>query len=46
MKELVGNCCECKKEIYCLDGFLNGVVKDKNIYCFECFDSANEKQKR
>ncbi|MGG1675197.1 hypothetical protein ACIFOT_05510 [Neobacillus sp. NRS-1170] len=46
MAELVGECAGCKKDIYCLDGFLNGVVtKDKEIFCFECIDSNDEKEK-
>ncbi|HZG72199.1 MAG TPA: hypothetical protein VEY51_11760 [Chondromyces sp.] len=36
MKELVGNCKECNKEIYCLDGFLNGVKVADGVICFEC----------
>ncbi|WP_449539434.1 hypothetical protein [Ferdinandcohnia sp. Marseille-Q9671] len=38
MKELVGNCAECDKEIYCLEGFINGVVLEdkKGILCFDC----------
>lgn len=44
MKELVGNCSNCNKEIYCLDGFLNGVVTDKNriILCFDCANQQEE----
>jgi len=39
MTELVGICNECKKEVYCLDGFLNGVLtENKEIYCFNCHD--------
>lgn len=39
VNELVGNCMQCKKEIYCMDGFLNGIVVEKgNILCFECQD--------
>jgi len=46
MIELVGCCCSCRKEVYCLDGFLNGVHRDKKeIYCFECFEKlVNEKE--
>lgn len=37
MKELVGTCHVCEKEVYCLDGFLNGVVNDEGVLiCFEC----------
>jgi hypothetical protein len=30
MQELVGECKECKKQIFCNDGFINGVVLDDN----------------
>ncbi|MGM0876078.1 MAG: hypothetical protein ACQEWV_15190 [Bacillota bacterium] len=37
MKEQVGACANCKKTIYCLDGFLDGVItEEKNLYCFSC----------
>jgi hypothetical protein len=37
MKELVGQCSVCHKEIYCLEGFLNGVIlENKDLICFEC----------
>ncbi|MEH7235504.1 hypothetical protein [Bacillus sp. JJ1562] len=43
MKEFVDTCKECEKEIYCLVGFINGVVLDdkKGILCFDC---AEKKQ--
>lgn len=40
MKEMVGHCTSCSKEIYCLDGFFNGIhTDDQKIYCFECYES-------
>ncbi|MFS0864216.1 hypothetical protein [Fredinandcohnia sp. 179-A 10B2 NHS] len=44
MKELVGNCSDCGKEIYCLEGFINGVVSDdkKELRCFVCADSETK----
>ncbi|MGX6442514.1 hypothetical protein ACWM35_04720 [Neobacillus sp. K501] len=43
MKELIGQCSTCQKEIYCLDGFFNGVqTDDHKTYCFECFESNKE----
>lgn len=38
MKELVGMCSNCNKEIYCLDGFINGVVINNSgkLLCFDC----------
>lgn len=45
MKELIGYCHICKKEIHCLDGFLNGIIDEqtKSIVCFSCIDSYQEK---
>lgn len=43
MQELVGECKECKKPIFCHDGFIDGVVLDDNtLICFECFDGESE----
>ncbi|WP_338447854.1 hypothetical protein R4Z09_16560 [Niallia oryzisoli] len=37
MKELVSTCCECGKDIYCLNGFFNGVLTDdKKTLCYDC----------
>ncbi|MBM7553024.1 hypothetical protein [Thalassobacillus pellis] len=36
MRELVGTCTVCGKEIYCEDGFLNGEHLDNELYCFDC----------
>jgi hypothetical protein len=47
MKELVGYCTKCGKEIFCLDGFFNGVHLDGNqIYCFDCVEKENKSFKR
>lgn len=46
MTELVGTCVGCKKEIFCLDGFLNGVVtEEKEIFCFDCYENPSNKEK-
>ncbi|CAH2715582.1 hypothetical protein BACCIP111895_02766 [Neobacillus rhizosphaerae] len=43
MKELVGLCISCNKEIFCLDGFFNGVItKEKENYCFECYQKISK----
>lgn len=43
MRELVGSCQQCGKEIFCLDGFLNGVhTKDGRVFCFECEKDVEE----
>ncbi len=36
MKEYIGNCVKCNKEVYCKDGFLDGVHKRGHLYCFRC----------
>ena len=44
MKELVGTCSCCGKDIYCLDGFFNGVITDeKQSYCFTCYETICKK---
>ena len=40
MKELVGNCQVCGYEVFCTDGFFNGVVEPEGITCFSCRDRA------
>lgn len=37
MRELIGQCKICGKEIYCENGFFNGVILAGHEYrCFEC----------
>jgi hypothetical protein len=37
MREAVGLCIRCAKEVFCTDGFLNGIVLDSShILCFTC----------
>ncbi len=44
MKELVGYCTKCEREVFCLNGFLEGEVTDeKEVICFDCLQ---EKDKR
>lgn len=39
LRELVSLCKCCKKDVYCIDGFFNGVhTEEKEIYCFECYE--------
>ncbi|WP_169823963.1 hypothetical protein [Bacillus marinisedimentorum] len=43
MKEFVGKCDQCGKDIYCLEGFLNGVKDDSGkLLCFSCADGEGE----
>ncbi|MED2973588.1 MULTISPECIES: hypothetical protein [Fictibacillus] len=42
MKEYVGECSQCKKPIYCLEGFLNGIHVDQTtLLCFSCAEREN-----
>ncbi|MBM7692591.1 hypothetical protein JOC77_002021 [Peribacillus deserti] len=37
--ELAGICSVCGKEIYCRDGFLDGVIDQKSgLLCYACTD--------
>jgi hypothetical protein len=43
MKELIGKCSLCSKELFCLEGFFNGVIlENKELVCFECVESDKE----
>ncbi|SFQ81494.1 MULTISPECIES: hypothetical protein [unclassified Bacillus (in: firmicutes)] len=43
MKEFIGKCKTCGKELFCLEGFFNGVVnEDKTVSCFECMEQQNK----
>jgi hypothetical protein len=41
MKELIGYCCLCNKEVYCLNGFFNGIVDKNQLFCNECYTSKD-----
>lgn len=42
VKELVNTCIKCGKELYCIDGFFNGVYSEnQQAFCFDCI--ADEK---
>lgn len=37
MKEFVGYCVSCKREIYCYGGNLDGIVQsDQSLRCHDC----------
>lgn len=43
MRELVGQCSMCGKEIFCVDGFLEGVVmEDKQLQCLTCSEEQSD----
>lgn len=41
MQEQVGKCARCKKEIFCMDGFLDGIYDEGMLLCFDC-DKQNK----
>ncbi|MDA8353972.1 MAG: hypothetical protein M0Z65_12525 [Firmicutes bacterium] len=44
MKEKVGVCIDCGNTVFCLAGFLNGVVlKEGRLRCFDCDREAEKK---
>jgi len=44
MQELVGNCNTCGKQVYCLDGFLNGIHSDGQLLCFDCAEQTEREK--
>jgi hypothetical protein len=45
MQEFVGHCKVCSKEIYCKDGFLDGIIlQDKSLVCFDCTNEEKEEE--
>lgn len=45
MRELVGYCTRCGKEVFCVGGNLEGVVLEGEIYCLECSATEEDRQK-
>ena len=45
MREFIGTCQICNKDIYCEDGFFNGVLLPGHEYrCFECDEKVTENE--
>lgn len=43
MKEKVGYCIICGKDLFCEDGFLNAVLEnDHTLVCFSCEERKRE----
>jgi hypothetical protein len=43
MKELVGQCVQCQKELFCLAGFFQGQVTENGLtYCFVCYETLKK----
>ncbi|WP_176555788.1 hypothetical protein [Virgibacillus ndiopensis] len=36
MRELIGDCQSCGKNVYCEDGFFDGVQAEGLLHCNEC----------
>ena len=45
MRELVEMCSKCGKELFCMDGFFNGVhTDDQKILCYDCLEENGDKK--
>ncbi len=43
MKEKVGKCSHCGRTIFCISGFLNGVIhKEGVLICFPCVENHSQ----
>ena len=42
MRELIGPCSNCGKDVYCRDGFLDGVYVDGELVCFDCQEEVEK----
>lgn len=42
MRELIGKCLLCNKNIYCESGFFDGVQENGKLKCNECADKKKE----
>ncbi|WP_170150252.1 hypothetical protein [Oceanobacillus halophilus] len=42
MRELIGLCHNCRKEVYCVNGFFDGVQEDGVLSCRSCSDVWSE----
>jgi hypothetical protein len=43
MKERVGQCHSCQKEVYCVMGFFQGIIDNSGqVYCFDCYEKINK----
>ncbi|WP_274364539.1 hypothetical protein [Paenibacillus thermotolerans] len=45
MRELVGECKQCGRAVYCENGFLGGtVLEDGTLLCFDCEDDGSSQE--
>ncbi|WP_255259783.1 hypothetical protein [Lentibacillus sp. CBA3610] len=43
MRELIGECRSCGKNVYCENGFFDGVHEDGKLLCYDCADEKESK---
>ncbi|WP_269919205.1 hypothetical protein [Caldifermentibacillus hisashii] len=46
MRELIGECVACGKNVYCENGFFDGVHEGGKLYCIRCGHDVKEKEDR
>jgi hypothetical protein len=42
MKEYVGKCVKCQKDLFCIDGFFQGELDSGHAYCYECYETLKK----
>ncbi|MFD1361548.1 hypothetical protein ACFQ4A_07750 [Lentibacillus salinarum] len=43
MRELIGQCQSCGREVYCENGFFDGVQENGRLLCYVCADESDGK---
>ncbi|HLR41500.1 MAG TPA: hypothetical protein VK091_07460 [Virgibacillus sp.] len=46
MRELIGPCASCGKNVYCEDGFFDGVQEAGKLLCNECASKHVESENK
>jgi len=46
MRELIGPCVNCGKDVYCRDGFLEGVYMNGKLLCNKCAEAQEKKPQK
>ncbi|WP_419881162.1 hypothetical protein ACN6MY_16465 [Peribacillus sp. B-H-3] len=44
MIEFIGLCTRCGEKIFCRNGFLDGILFNKNLICFSCAELEEENE--
>lgn len=42
MKELVGSCVSCGRDLFCIDGFFEGFILDDKNLCINCYEKKKK----